>query len=343
MTLRETLNDGYVSVVVFGPGYGESVAVRGPDGRWLVIDSLREPRSERNPAAALLREFDAEPELLVLTHDHEDHSAGFAELVEMQSGSGTRIGCVPRVLPDAADPLRNPDAGAALRQGRTRLALAAIQAQWDRRPSSRWLLCRGRETTLGPVRITALSPRAELVGAGVLRNRLSAAMLLEWEDLRVILGADLPNVEWQRVDSRVDLGAHQLCKAPHHGSKRSQHDRLFNGTGTGATWIVAPWTRAGRHVPSLAGDGDLDRLLRRIPRVELTSSPTALTSWPTPPIDRAALSRLVDRSTFGGSDLVLEYDDAERPAAESWVAASLTSTGELAAIERGNSALPVDP
>ena len=36
-----SLDEGRLYVFVFGPGYGESVAVRVPPDEWLVIDSCR--------------------------------------------------------------------------------------------------------------------------------------------------------------------------------------------------------------------------------------------------------------------------------------------------------------
>jgi beta-lactamase superfamily II metal-dependent hydrolase len=271
-----TLADGHLSIVVFGPGYGESVAVRGPDGRWLVVDSLREPGSERNPALELLRIFEAAPELLVLTHDHEDHANGFADLIQRQLPATSRVGCVPANMPPSEDPLTHPDAGAALRRGRVRLALSAIQARWDTEPGSRWLLKADEQAPLGSVDIHLLSPRDALIGkARVARNQLSAAVLLIWGEVKVVLGADLPSAEWNRVDESIELSDHRLFKVAHHGSRRSQHRRLTPAAGSGAVWILAPWTKAGRHLPRLADNEDLDLLLREVDRVEMTSSPDA--------------------------------------------------------------------
>ena len=36
-----SLDEGRLYIFVFGPGYGESVAVRVPPDEWLVIDSCR--------------------------------------------------------------------------------------------------------------------------------------------------------------------------------------------------------------------------------------------------------------------------------------------------------------
>jgi hypothetical protein len=344
VSAQDALRDDHLSIVVFGPGFGESIAVRGPDGRWLVVDSLRDAGSEDNPALALLRAFDARPELLVLTHAHEDHAAGFADLVERQAGTEGRTGCVPLALPADDDPLRNPDAGAALRTGRTRVALAAIQARWDSAPSSRWLLVANDRAMLGQVDVQVLSPRPGLVGMpGVARNRLSAAVLLRWGEVRVVLGADLPSGEWGRVDTAIQLGIHLLFKVSHHGSKRSQHDRFGEGRTNARTWVVTPWTKAGRHLPRLGDDEDLDGLLCLADGVELTSPPASVSEMPQGPVTRAELYNLIERATFGGDDLLVEYDDHPRTSAEAWVAAALGADGALVELRRGASALTVRP
>jgi Metallo-beta-lactamase superfamily len=344
VNIAETLADDHLSIVVFGPGFGESIALRGPDGRWLVVDSARDPDSEHNPALSLLRAVNARPELLILTHAHEDHTAGFAELVQRQDGTAGLVGCVPASLPSDDDPLRQADTGAALRTGRTRLALSAIQARWDMVPAARWILQRGGTQALGPVDIEVLSPRKELVGVtGTSRNHLSAALLLRWRDATIVLGADLPTPEWHRVDRTIDLGHHQLYKVAHHGSSRSQHDRLGGEPQPPKVWIVTPWTMAGKHLPRLGDREDASRLLSRVDRIELTSPPVALTAEPDLPIGLSDLHKLAERSTFGGNDLVLEYDDQPRSSLESWVAAVVSSDGAVVALHRGQSAVSVVP
>ncbi|MGI8730923.1 MAG: MBL fold metallo-hydrolase [Solirubrobacteraceae bacterium] len=342
MTALGELPEDHLSIVVFGPGYGESIAVRSPDGRWLVVDSLRDPGTERNPALELLRSHDAHPDLLVLTHPHDDHAAGFAELVDSQSGGSGRTGTVPAATTGAVDPLRDPDAGAALRRGRTNLALSAIQARWDADPDARWPMRAGQETSLGVVRVHVLTPRTDLVQqVDVDPNRLSASLLLEWDELAVLLGADVPTGEWDRVDRGVNLGCHRLFKVSHHGSRGAQHERLSDPAGLARTWVLTPWTKAGRHLPRLEDGGDLDRLLRCVERVELTSPPVSLRDPAATPSTRTELSARANRATFGGDDLLLEYDDQPRSSEQGWVAAVLTADGDLVELRHGSAALTV--
>lgn len=341
MTGIGSLPDGHVSVVVFGPGYGESVAVRGPDGRWLVIDALRDAGSERNPAVELLKEHRAAPDVLLLTHPHEDHAAGFAELVERQRPSG-QVGAVPAPPLDDRDPLRHPDTAAALRASRTRLALTAIQERWAQHPTSRWAVEAGAKLSLGPLELEVLTPRPALVEkAPSNANRLSAAILASWGGLRLLLGADVPAVEWGRVDGAVALGDHALFKVAHHGSKRSRHARLRSTRALSPVWIMTPWIKGGNHLPRLGQGQDLDLALGDVEAIELTSSPVDLQATPAGSVSSAELDQLAQRSRFGGDDLVLEYDDAPRSSEHAWVAAVFRKTGDVMDVRRGDAAVHV--
>lgn len=67
-------------VYLLGPGVGESVVVRFPDGKLLVVDSCR--REGVNLTRALLQQLGATTiDLFVLTHPDADHIRGAAELV----------------------------------------------------------------------------------------------------------------------------------------------------------------------------------------------------------------------------------------------------------------------
>jgi hypothetical protein len=70
-------------IVVFGPGYGEAIAVHLGDGQWLLVDSCRNPRSKRPASLEYLEQigvpFDAVVGI-VASHWHDDHVRGISEL-----------------------------------------------------------------------------------------------------------------------------------------------------------------------------------------------------------------------------------------------------------------------
>lgn len=80
-----------LSIVVFGPGHGESICVFLPDGNVGVVDGCREPtRGDRDfrgdPVRELLVDYEkVKPNFLIrfvcLTHPHGDHYAGLGRLM----------------------------------------------------------------------------------------------------------------------------------------------------------------------------------------------------------------------------------------------------------------------
>jgi hypothetical protein len=70
-------------IVVFGPGYGEAIAVHLGDGQWLLVDSCRNPSSKRPASLEYLEQigvpFDAVVGI-VASHWHDDHVRGISEL-----------------------------------------------------------------------------------------------------------------------------------------------------------------------------------------------------------------------------------------------------------------------
>ncbi|MGC1523037.1 MAG: MBL fold metallo-hydrolase, partial [Steroidobacteraceae bacterium] len=78
-----------VEVTVIGPGFGECILVHTGSGRWLIVDSCRDPAT-RQPAALLyLRSLGVDPatsvDWIVATHWHADHVGGIYELVSICS------------------------------------------------------------------------------------------------------------------------------------------------------------------------------------------------------------------------------------------------------------------
>jgi len=73
-----------VEISLFGPGYGECIAIHPGDGQWLIVDSCIDPQSK---APAALRYFSligidpaTDVRLIVATHWHDDHVRGLGQL-----------------------------------------------------------------------------------------------------------------------------------------------------------------------------------------------------------------------------------------------------------------------
>ena len=70
--LASRLAGNRLHVIVFGPGYGESIAVHIPGGGWLICDSLSQPHGTGDfiPAVELLSSRRERAAALILTHPH---------------------------------------------------------------------------------------------------------------------------------------------------------------------------------------------------------------------------------------------------------------------------------
>jgi hypothetical protein len=105
-------------------------------------------------------------------------------------------------------------------------------------------------------------------------NRLSAAMQVEWEHVRVLLGADVEQADWDTIAGvHADLGDHQALKVPHHGSLGAVHICDAEGT-RDRFWIVTPWNRK-RGLPRFENNQGVHLLLRSVTRLRLAGLPVA--------------------------------------------------------------------
>jgi len=81
--LPEHLPDGCLSVVVFGPGTGEAILVRLPGGEVGVVDGCKLAKQSEDPVSSLLTGLGVQRlTFACLTHPHEDHFAGLAEVIK---------------------------------------------------------------------------------------------------------------------------------------------------------------------------------------------------------------------------------------------------------------------
>ncbi len=142
------------NVIVFGPGYGESVVLRVPPDEWIVIDSLTMEPSEISPAVETLKAHNARWTGVVLTHRHADHAAGLRALLEAE-GTG-RIGCVAPYVAPPATWTTSDDAEVHVQSAAVEDALAAIQYQWETNATSRWELLAGDTHTFGEAKLVVV-------------------------------------------------------------------------------------------------------------------------------------------------------------------------------------------
>lgn len=340
-----TFTDDRCYLFVFGPGFGESIILRFPGGIWMVVDGCEVAR--QSPAAKILEQEGAQWTAVVLTHPHLDHSRGL-DTVLGSPGEGL-VGCADTRLADPESWSESPDPEQHLREGRTEAVMAAIQDHWERDRGSRWLLRRGDTKEVGPARIKVLHPDNEAVEAGRRSgrmNRLSSAMLIEWEEMRLVLGADVETVDWESVGAWLgDLGAHACLKVPHHGAD-SGLGRCWMTGESERLWIVTPFNKGGR-LPDFGDGRGLASLLEVVSPIRMTGLPVAADMQGEIPYraSRAALNsgaalETVATAIPGAAESfrIPEHDDW----ASCYVLAELRANGEAEVVRNGAGAVVVD-
>lgn len=74
-----------IEVSVFGPGYGEAIALHIGDGKWILVDSCIEPDSKLPASLHYLRSLNVDVnsavKLVVATHWHDDHIKGISTIL----------------------------------------------------------------------------------------------------------------------------------------------------------------------------------------------------------------------------------------------------------------------
>jgi beta-lactamase superfamily II metal-dependent hydrolase len=346
-----------LSVVVFGPGFGESIVVHAPPGEWLIVDSLVDPvgsssvdpANSTNPAIRLLHEHQAEPSALLLTHPHEDHAAGFDALVERWPSA--KIGYLSEHISPVGDRLTHPDFERSLRTGLAEHAASAVLDAWDRSPDRKWGLLPGSTINLGQATVTVLGPSKRTLkraraGKSIDANTLSVPLAIDWCGTRVVLGADLPAAEWQQIAKdlpRASPGDHHALKVPHHGSKAAQHELLADPPdGRERCWVLSPWKLAGGTLPRFDDGEGIDLLLSRVPEIHLTALPYASSLPPgTMRASRAQIADATSRSRFGAEDMILLNHAPPVTSEEAWIALSYAANGGLSRRDTGPVSLSV--
>lgn len=253
---------------VLGPGTGETVLVRVPPDKWVIIDSYM--NAGRPAAEAIVDEFDGDVAVIALTHPHQDHCMGFIELID--ENEKAVIGCVhPQ---EGSDGGGIPSDPMALLNERAKPTYTRIWDEWATDADRKWQTFRHSAEIIGEGTLTSLHPVAPLGAAdwrGAARNNMSSGMRLVWYDVALLLGADVTNASWSRIATEFeDLAKHHALKVPHHASREAIHDAYGEGE-RDRLWIITPF--AGQKLPRRNDDDGLARTLRFVDSVQLTSLP----------------------------------------------------------------------
>jgi competence protein ComEC len=211
--------DGRLHLSVLDVGQGESLVLRSPSGRVLLVDAggSWNPRfdvGERRVAPVLWRSGIRHLDALLVTHLHGDHVGGAPFLLRTFSVGEVWAGPAP-----LDSPWWHRLDEAALRAGATRRALVrGVGLDWD------------------GVRLRVLGPAPPSVPPSKARNADSVVLLARLGAVSFLLPGDVEGA----AEDRLVLPPCLVVKVPHHGSRTSSR---------------APFVRAARPRLALASLG----------------------------------------------------------------------------------------
>ena len=324
--------------MVLGPGNGEALLLKVPPNQFVIIDSFLRPKQSTGacPVLELFDRMGGELSCAILTHSHADHAEGFERVAGRCAGP---IGVVEMFLPNSAGKW---DAVALQRRGLIHTALNAINDRWETDKTTRWPLQAGDQKQINGATLTILHPCQQSMSEHVGFNELSSPVLVEWESVRLILGADLPTDMWPKVASNFNLTDHHGLKVPHHASKDGFHPNVHGPGLRERYWVATPYKR-GLQPPRFEDGEGVSLILGHVDVLHFTSIlfETPATSTPIP---RSELLKLATNQT---TTLNLPGAPAATPVADpkdpdvAWVAASWKSDGTLSNLQSGDAAVRV--
>ena len=302
-------------VSLFGPGFGESIAVHLGYGDWAVVDSCRDPRTRQPVALDYLNSLGVDVsqavKLIVLTHWHDDHIRGAADLFERAASAQVawsskyhddafyeavetaresrlddtgfdEMSRVLRILMERRDPKQRPESVGPKWAGEGTLLFRRSRTGTTKKFAQVMALSPSHGTqTLTRHELSAFLPEVGAPQRRAVRvtpNQLSVVLAVEAGDRNVLLGSDLedspnPAVGWKAVvNSDVRPQARsEVFKVPHHGSKNAHNSGVW--ADMLAAEPIACLTPFSRGSSPLPSSADIRRLLQHSSQVFCTRPP----------------------------------------------------------------------
>ena len=200
-TALAVLPDGKLHVSILDVGQGETILIRTPQGRNILVDAGPDPLAACTQLGRRLPFWDRSIDLLVLTQLQSDHTAGALEVMRKYD-----VRCL--ALPPC------PSSNALSRE------VLAAAAKYGVKQAS---LATGRQVTLGNgLGLAVLNPPdPPFTGTADDANNNSLVLRLSYKNVAFLLTADIEGeAERYLLMNRADLPS-TILKVAHHGSRGS--------------------------------------------------------------------------------------------------------------------------
>jgi len=275
---------GEVEISLFGPGYGESLAIHLGDGDWMIVDSCLDAATQEPSALVYLRSIGVNPKtavkLIVATHWHDDHIRGLDTICADCSDATLVISNALRVrefltlstvyaensgmVSGGTDTIYKV-IKLGLKSGKVLLALInkpmQIKASLGSHPgysvtalSPSDHCCIRAQAALG-----ALIPKINKQKTRLRQpdhNETSVALWIELGPRKILLGADLENgaghPEWSFIVTNTGgKNGAEVFKIPHHGSSNGYNvDVWHHMVIPNAHALITPYSKLVKPLPT---------------------------------------------------------------------------------------------
>jgi len=305
-----------IEVTLFGPGYGEAIAVHLGDGSWLLVDSCLDPDTGAPASGAYLDKIGVgrdQIRTIVASHWHDDHTQGLSQLVAKHPAANFVVSAV-FTDKDALAFLSaySGESSSGLARGAKEL-YDAVKSRANIFPALHKHIVMEDTFHKRPVRVTALSPVSAVYTqfiahlaqylpkkGGAINNAPelqpnfeSVVLHIDLDDDAILLGSDLEDHvshgwtavladQWSR--NRRPATAYKVA---HHGSNTGDCPQIWATLPQpGSVACLTPWMLAGRRLPTNA---DQRRIRGNTPHAYIASGASRK-----PQMDSRQLKRLGD-------------------------------------------------
>lgn len=266
--------EGEIEISVFSRGYGESICIHIGDSRWIIIDSLTE--KDGTPAALkYLNSIGVTPDrvtAVLLTHWHDDHVRGAAQIVDACTDAVIAISSVLRHDEFKAFLRRTPSAAISRTTSGVDELMSIIKCLNQRGKSPHFCMANRKileEFNDAALSFEALSPcdndflqmleriAAVVVPDGVAmrlpapsRNDISVVTTIQVSGRMFLFGADLEvskeGYGWHALhgDAWRKRGRADFYKVAHHGSVTGEFPPIWEEfLRPDVMTVLTPWSR----------------------------------------------------------------------------------------------------
>lgn len=304
-----------VEVTLFGPGFGEAIAVHLGEGSWMLVDSCIDPDSKRPASLTYLDRLNVNPahvKAIIASHWHDDHVRGISQISERYKSAEFFISSIFND-PEAASFLAAYSGSSAPGQARGTKELFDVVKQRDAVfPVQQRSTIFERTLAGRQVRATALSPVPAAVWQSIahmasylpgpqggtpikhateLAPNIEAVVIhIDFGDDAILLGADLEDHQvhgWSAVvaDSWCkDRRPSTAYKVAHHGSRTGDTDQIWTVLlAPDPVACLTPFNRGKHRLPT---EDDRTRIRARARQSYISSNATRKPDLPTDQLKR---------------------------------------------------------